>query len=83
VPIVASDVACNAQALGHDERGVLVAAGDSAALARGVRDILLDETRAKTLTSAGETYAASMEDLIGTDQIAARLEAAYATVIAR
>jgi hypothetical protein len=83
VPIVASDVACNAQARGNDERGVLVAAGDSAAVARGVCAILLDETRAKTLTSAGETYAASMEDLIGTDQIAARLEAAYATVIAR
>jgi phosphatidyl-myo-inositol alpha-mannosyltransferase len=81
VPIVASDVACNAQGLGHDERGLLVAAGDSAALARGVSEILLDETRVKTLTSAGESYAASLENLIGTDQIAARLEAAYATVI--
>lgn len=81
VPIVASDVACNAQALGHDERGILVAAGDSTALAKGIREILLDETRAKTLASAGENYAASLEGLIGTDQIAARLEAAYMTVI--
>lgn len=83
LPIVATDVACNLQALGNDERGILVPAGDSEALARGVRELLLDETRAKTLTSAAETYAASLEDLIGTDQIAARLEAAYATVITR
>jgi len=81
IPIVASNVACNVQALGRDERGTLVAAGDSAALARGLHEVLLDEDRAKKLASAGETYAATLEDLIGTDHIAARLEAAYATVI--
>lgn len=57
VPVIAARVGGNEELLGND-RGILVAPGDDAALARAIVDLVRSEPLRKTMGALGKSYAA-------------------------
>jgi glycosyltransferase involved in cell wall biosynthesis len=80
VPIVASDVSCNREALGDGERGVLVPPGEPEALAAGLRRVLTDATLAERIRSAAVHHSLQAEHELGTSSVAAALLAGYQSI---
>lgn len=81
LPVVASDVPCNTEALGHGERGLLVPAGEPRALAEGIATILRNAPLATVLVEAGRRHAAQAEAVFGADRVAAQLHELYRSLM--
>jgi glycosyltransferase involved in cell wall biosynthesis len=77
VPVVASDIPCNHDALGGGSRGELVSVGDAADMARGIESVLISPARADALRRAGEAHVAEAEQEFGSDVVAENLLEMY------
>lgn len=75
LPIVATDVGGNREIVRHGQTGLLVAAGDAAALAGGIATLLGDAARAQRLAAAAHAWVVAEGSLA---TMAARYEALYA-----
>jgi phosphatidyl-myo-inositol alpha-mannosyltransferase len=78
-PVVASDISGYRDVARQDKEAVLVAGGDPAALAEGLRRVLDDATLAGRLVEAGAARAASFS----MERLAARYADLYETLLAR
>lgn len=77
VPVIASDVPCNRDALGGEERGLLFPSGDVNALAKSIR-LLLEQPDATTRhSSAAYNYVWSLRPTISSESIAELWLGAY------
>ncbi|MGW6214854.1 glycosyltransferase family 4 protein [Streptomyces sp. NPDC055109] len=77
IPVVASDMPCNREALGGGSRGELVSNGDARDLARGITAVLDAPERTAELCRAATTYVAKAEQEFGSDVVAENLLAMY------
>jgi glycosyltransferase involved in cell wall biosynthesis len=77
VPCVATRVGGNLEALGEEEAGILVPAGDEAALCRALCDLEQDAARRRRLAGAARARAVARFDAA---DCARRIEAVYAEV---
>lgn len=77
LPVVASDVACNVEALGGGTRGVLTRAGDTEDLANGIMNLLANPDVAAEVTAAGLAHMALRTRRLDCDVIAAQLHGHY------
>jgi glycosyltransferase involved in cell wall biosynthesis len=83
LPVVASNVPCNTEALGGGARGILAAAGDAQALAEGIATALLDKEKTARLVDAGRQYAVQAEANFGSDRVAEQLHDLYRDLTSR
>lgn len=77
LPVVASDRACNRDALAEGERGVLTRTGDPEDLARGIVSVLRDPTEATELRTAAAKHIDKAETEYGADVVAEALHGMY------
>jgi glycosyltransferase involved in cell wall biosynthesis len=81
VPVVASDVPCNCDALAGGARGVLTRAGDPDDLARGILTVLTDRQLASDLAAAGIVYTDVAARQMDSSVIAKKLHHLYQNLI--
>lgn len=80
LPVVACDVGGNAEAIVHGETGLLVPAGDDAAMADALGALLADPARSKAMGDAGRARAAAAFPL---DGMVREMEALYGSLLAK
>lgn len=83
LPVVASDVPCNRDALGDGSRGVLTRPEDPDDLAAGIRRVLHDEAYVQSLRAAAHAYAATAAREFDCSVIAERLHQRYQALCAK
>jgi len=79
LPVVAFDVGGNAEAVVHGETGLLASAGDVAAFAAAIAELLSDGARRKRMGEAGRRRAAERFAL---DRMVAEMETMYESLAA-
>jgi glycosyltransferase involved in cell wall biosynthesis len=79
LPVVATDVGGNAEAVEHGVTGLIIPAENSDALAAAIESLMSDPSRARAMGAAGRTMAA---DRFTTEAMMTRIKNAYGNLLA-